>query len=341
MVTIKDIAKVVGVSPSTVSLALNNSNLVKLETKYKVLQVARELNYTPNQYARSLVTKENRIIGVAWMTNSESTNISSFDGHSDTYLTEMIPSISKEIIKSNYSMLFEHYHINDSSMQLPSIMNNNRVDGMLIFGGIVNDSFLERIKASRIPTVLVGSRHDEIDYVDTDPEVGIFLATEHLILKGHRDIVFINSSKSSQSSARKLKGFISAMNKYGVTIRNGCLAQAEFSGKAAYDVMHSLWEKGVCPTAIVGGYDAISIGALRFLYEKGYSCPGDISVIGFEDNILADYSFPPLTTVKINKSLIGLSACKVLIDRIQRPNAKKVHLIIKPELLIRESTKSL
>lgn len=341
MATIKDVAKAVGVSPATVSLALNDSKLVKLETKYMIIKAAEELNYTPNHYARSLVTKENKVIGLAWMTNTESTNLATFDGHTDTYLTEMISSLANEIMRLNYSMLFEHYHTNISPIQLPSIMEINRVDGMLIVGGIVSDEILDRIYAANIPTVLIGSRHAELDYVDTDPELGIYMATKHLILNGHRKIVFINSSKCSQASARKLRGFYKAMDEYGISINDKCIAHAQFSGKAAYDVIRGMWEEGIRPTAIVSGYDSIAVGALRYLYELGLRCPEDISVIGFEDNILADYCYPPLTTVRIHKSQIGVEACKVLVNRINKPNAKKVRLLIKPELFIRSSTRKL
>lgn len=339
MVTIKDVAKAAGVSPATVSLALNNSDLIKMETKYKILKVAEELKYSPNKYARSLVTKETRIIGVAWMTHDE--NISDFSGHTDTYLTEMIASLARKIMASDYSMLFEHYHTNDPILPLPSIMNGNRVDGMLIIGGIVNDELLERIKNTNIPSVLVGSRHEGIDYVDTDPELGVFMATEHMILNGHRDIVFINSPNISQASARKLQGFCKAMNKYGLEIKKECIAHSEFSGQAAYEALHNMWEKGIRPTAIVGGYDSIAVGAIRFLYNQGLRCPEDFSATGFEDNILADHCYPPLTTIRIHKAQMGVEACRVLVNRIKKPNAQRIRLIIKPELIIRKSTRNI
>ena len=340
-ITIKDVAKASGVSVSTVSLVINDSDLVKMETRYKVLQKMKELNYIPNQYARSLVTKRKNVIGLTWMTYNDSADWFSFKGHADTYLTEMLPSIEKEVNLSNYSMLLEHYCINNSEETLPSIMRDEKVDGMLIMGGIVNDEVLARIKSVNLPTVLIGSRHEEFDYVDTDPTLGIYKGTKYLLDHGHKDIVFINTSGYSQSSERKLLGFQKAMEEEGLQIKEGWIGESDYSGQCAYNVMKKMWENGIRPTAIIGGYDCITLGALRYLLEKGLRCPEDISAVGFEDNILAEYSYPPLTTVRVFKTKLGLEACKVLFNRIKKPNAKNVRLIIEPELEIRGSVTSI
>lgn len=340
-VTIKDVAKAAGVSVSTVSLVINNSNLVKLETRYKVLQAIKDLGYKPNEYARSLVTKTKKVIGIIWPTINPSTNWFSFEGHTDTYLTEILPSIEREVNKSSYSMMLEHFRINDPNKLLPDIMDSSKVDGMLVTGGVVSEEVLERILKANIPTVLVGSRHANLDYVDTDPEIGIYKGTKYLIENGHKDIVFINGPDSSQSSERKLKGFYRAMEEYGLQIKNGWIAQTEYSGAGAYSVMSNMWDMGIRPTAIVGGFDCITIGALRFLYEKGLTCPKDISAIGYEDSILAEYSYPPLTTVHVHKEQIGTEACKILLNRINKPNAKRVKLIIEPDLTIRKSVRQI
>lgn len=340
-VTIKDVAKAAGVSVSTVSLVINNSDLVKMETRYKVLQKMKELNYTPNQYARSLVTKRKNVIGLTWMTYNDSTDWFSFGGHADTYLSEMLPSIEREVNASNYSMLLEHYSINNIKDPLPSIMRNDKVDGMLIMGGIVNDEVLCRIRKTNIPTVLLGSRHDEFDYVDTDPELGVYKSTKYLIENGHKDIVFINTTGFSQSSERKMMGFKRAMEEAGLEIKDGWIDESDFSGQCAYNVMKKMWENGIHPSAIIGGYDCITLGCLRYLFEQGLRCPRDISAIGFEDNILAEYSNPPLTTVRIFKKQLGLEACRVLFNRIKKQNAKAVRLVIEPELQIRGSVRNI
>lgn len=336
-VTIKDVAKAAKVSVSTVSLVINNSDLVKMETRYRVWQAIKELGYTPNQYARSLVTKKKRIIGVALMTYNSLTNWFTFNGHVDTYLSEILPSIEKEINKSQYSMLLEHFCVKDNVKKLPSIMSPDRVDGMLIAGGLVSDDILWKIQETKIPTVLIGSRYENLDYVDTDPEIGIYMGTRYLIEQGHTDIVFINGSEYSQTSERKMNGFKAALNEAQLELRPDWVGQAEYSGQAAYKVMREMWERGIRPTAILGGYDCITIGALRFLYEKGLRCPEDVSAIGFEDSILAEFCYPPLTTINIAKEQIGLEACRVLLNRIKRPKAKAVKLIIKPTLTIRNS----
>jgi DNA-binding LacI/PurR family transcriptional regulator len=220
-------------------------------------------------------------------------------------------------------------------------MRDEKVDGMLIMGGIVNNEVLSRIRKANMPTVLLGSRHDEFDYVDTDPELGIYKGTRYLLENGHKDIAFINTTKFSQSSERKMMGFKRAMAEAGLEIKDGWVDESDYSGQCAYNVMKRMWDNGIHPTAIIGGYDCITLGCLRYLFEQGQQCPRDISAIGFEDNILAEYSNPPLTTVRVFKKQLGLEACRVLFNRIKKQNAKAVRLIIEPELQIRGSVRNI
>lgn len=340
-VTIKDVAKAANVSISTVSLVINNSDLVKMETRYKVEQAIKELGYTPNLSARSLVTKKNRVIGVALMTCNSSTNWFSFDEHVDTYLTEILPSIEKEINKSKYSMLLEHFCANGGDKKLPTVMSADRVDGMLIAGGLISDQLLAEIEAVEIPTVLIGSRSDILDYVDSDTTKGVYLGTRHLIENGHREIAFINSSIYSQTSERKLKGFEMALKEAGLALNQDWVRHAAYSGKAGYEAMLDLWKEGVRPTAILAGHESIAIGALHFLYDQGLRCPDDVSIVSYEDSILAEFNYPPLTTIKVPKEQMGQEACRVLLNRLKRPNAKTVELIIEPILRKRKSVRQI
>lgn len=341
MATIKDVAKLAGVSISTVSLVINDSDLVKMETRYKVESAIEELNYTPNLYARSLVTKKKNVIGVTWLTYKRSTNWFSFNGHTDTYLTEMIPSIEKQVNLNNSSLSLEHYSINDMKNKLPSIMKNEKVDGCLIVGGIVNEEFYDHLGNSNIPVVLVGSRHSKFDYVDTDPRLGIYKATKHLIENGHREIAFINTPSLSQSSDRKLQGYLDAMKESNLPIDSKLIDESEFSGKSAYDIMGKMWNNGIRVTGIVTGYDGIAVGIIKFLQTKNVLCPRDVSVVGFEDSIIAEFSNPALTTVKVHKRTLGQKACLVLFNRIKNAKAKLVNLIIEPDIVIRESTRNI
>lgn len=339
MYTIKDIAKAANVSPSTVSLVINNSTKVKLETRKKVWKVIGEYNYIPNQFARSLVTKQKKIIGAFSVSMKRPKRARAFDSVGDTYLLDMIPGIEEEINKTDYSLLLDAVYINEDSYS--EIINPDRVDGILVAGGFISDTLADTLVESGIPTVIVGAKHPQFDCVDTDPEMGIYLATRHLIKNGHRDIVFINSSNQSQSFELKQRGFYKAMDESSIPTNKDWVDFSEFSGQAGYDTFASMWEKGIRPTAVVTGYDGISLGVIRYLHEQGVHCPEDVSVVGFEDGLLAEYAIPPLTTIRVYKEQLGLKAIQILLERIKNPDSARMNISITPGLIIRESTKNI
>lgn len=341
MTTIKDVAKHAGVSVSTVSLVLNNSPAVKHETRYRVLNSIKELRYQRNDYARSLVTKEKKIIGVVKLVDDTSTASSSFDKVVDTYITEMLRTIEVEIEKAGYSMLIEwDYHFSKKE-PLPLIVAGNKVDGALLVGGFNMNMDAPKLLETKVPMVLVGARHDHFDYVDTASEQGIRMAMEFFFQNGHRDIAFVNGPNTSQSSERKMAGFLQAAQAQGMPYREEYVASGNFTGRDGYNAIRRIWESGARPTAVLAATDGMALGVMRYLHEKGIYCPKDISIIGFEDGLLAEYSVPPLTSVSVRKDTIGAEASKILINRIANSKAQLVRLVVEPKLVVRESVRNL
>lgn len=341
MATIRDVAKYANVSISTVSLVLNNSQAVKHETKYKVYEAIKALNYIPNQSARSLVTKHSRVIGVIKGMEHVQNTIYSFEGLVDTYLSEMLHSIETQIEQNQYSMMIDWcFNPEEEALYVP-VMDPSKVDGLLYVGGFLSDGVAQRILQTGIPAVLIGSRHEAFDYVDTMPEKGILQAVRYLVECGHREIAFINGPEASHSSGRKLAGFMDAAGEFGLQVVPEWILKGDYTGRAGYENARKLWACAQHPTAIVTAADCVAVGALRFFYEHGVMCPGDISIIGFEDSILSEYSVPPLTSVCVRKDILGTEGTKVLINRIANSKAKHVRLTIEPELICRDSVAKL
>jgi DNA-binding LacI/PurR family transcriptional regulator len=335
--TIKDVAKLAEVSISTVSLVINNNPAVKLATRKKVLDIIKQCNYKPNQNARSLVTKSSKIVGVIRLTDESVPSPHLFNSTVDTYMSEMIWDIESGIYANGYSMLLDWYNVREPT-KLPSLMDANKVDGIISVGGIITADYIGALYHSGIPAVLVGARSSNMDYVDVDSEKAIFLAADYMIEQGNRRIAFINNTEISQSSGRKLAGFEKAVK--GRDIKTW-IAFCPFSGQAAYDAFKRIWEEnGEKPTAVVCASDCMAIGVMRFMNEHGLVCPEDVSVTGFEDGLLAEYSIPALSTVRIHKPRLGTEACEVLFNRIQNSRARRVSRLIEPELIIRNSVKA-
>ncbi|MBQ8814289.1 MAG: LacI family DNA-binding transcriptional regulator [Lachnospiraceae bacterium] len=344
MASIKDVARLAGVSPSTVSLAMNGSPLVKHETRYRIMQAVEELNYKPNQAARSLVTKEKKVIGLFLLSGDEylANDTLPFSRTQDTLLVEMLPFVQKKLGESDYSILVDLFFSSSQAEQPENHqLNRNIIDGAIFFGGLVNDTQLQNIHDTRVPAVLVCSRDKNLDYVDTDPEMGIRIAVNYLVEQGHRTIALLNGSDHSQVSARKLAGYRLAMEEHGLPY-NECLVESSSgAGDSTILAIEKLWSRTPHPTAIVTASEYIGCAALRFLYDHGLSCPQDVSIISFGDGPITAYTAPALTTINIHKQQLGEEATNILINRLKNPKARQVGLIIPPELTVRESVRTI
>ena len=339
MVSIKDVAKLAGVSASTVSLVLNGSDKVKHETAYRVRQAVEELHYVPNQAARSLVTKEKKVISMIRISNSAipSADGDLFDYSVDTLIMDMLPGVQSVLARHGYSLLIDFYVPLGAPLENIAVFDSKKIDGAIFVGGMICEEIVEKIRSSGIPTVFAFSRHKNTDYIDTDPELGIYLATRHLIEQGHRDIAFVNGSVYSQTTELKMDGYCRALDEAGLRLRPEWVTTADFIGKAGYESMQKLWEKGIRPTAVVCACDNSALGVYRFLYEKGLRCPEDVSIVGFESSMLSMHSVPPMTSVYVSKKEIGEEAARMLINRIRNPKAKPVNMVIPAKLSFRES----
>ena len=340
MVSIKDVAQLAGVSPSTVSLVLNGSNLVKHETAYKVRQAIEQLHYVPNQAARSLVTKEKKVIAMILIVNDIVTDgdLNVFDRFADTLMVDMLAGVQTILAPQGYSILTKIEQIN-TPLEKIDVFDKSKIDGAIFIGGMLSQELLERVKETNIPVVYAYSTYENknVDFVGTDPEKGIYLAAKHVLECGHRKIAFINGSLLSMTNEKKLLGYKSALEEFGVPFQEDWVKDSEYIGRAGYRAMQQLWEEGKRPTAMVGGSDVIALGAYRFLYEQGLRCPQDISVVGYEFGILSASSVPPMTSVCVWKREVGIEAARVLINRIKNPKAKPVKMIIPPQLIYGES----
>lgn len=340
-VTIKDIALDAKVSISTVSLVVNNNPLVKHETRVRVQESIERLGYIPNQYARSLITKVNKVIGVIRVYDEAKNSGTHFEQTPGNFFSEMVWALEDGITEHGYNMVIDWHNVFDQS--LPKIVNRGCVDGIICVGGIVCDSFIQKLKDSGIPIVLVGARSKLVDYIDIDSEDAFYMATKHLISKGHRKISFLNGPRISQTSDRKLRGFLHAMKEAKLLPDTDCeiLNCENYSGLAGYNACEKLFAKGKKPTALVVGMDAPALGVLRYLHQRKLRCPDDISVIGYEDGAFAEYAVPALTTMNIFKERLGTEACNIMFNRLGNPNARHVGIIKGSCLVERASVRSI
>lgn len=336
-VDMKTIAERVGVSKTTVHRALTNVGRISPETREKILKVAAELDYRPNNLARGLRSQKSLSIG--FIAVGVATSFSST-------MLEGIEGVSSEI---GYSLLVARSDGRPSrEVHHANIFREKRVDGIIIAPAHPeeNTDYYLRLRETGIPFVFVDRNmpHVDSDYVMTDNYKGGYIAGKHLISLGRKHIGFgcvTHNEQMATSVQERVRGLADALKEAGleppVMLGIGMPSFKPQEAFAAASVEKYLRDGGRLD-GVLGANDNTAIGVITGLKNAGYSVPGDVSVIGFDDLDIAPYVQPALTTVRQPTGKIGEEAVRILIDRVNSGNhAPYKHVLLPPELVIRES----
>ena len=328
-VTLRDIAKEAGVSTTTISRALNNKPDVSSKTKDKIIKIAKNLGYTPNLLAKSLRSKKSKTIGVV------------LADISNPFFSAVAKGVENAARKKSYSIILcntdEEYEKEEEALQ---VLVEKRVDGLLITPVQKEYKDILRIKEQKIPLVLVGRHFDTIgtNSVVSDDSLGGFLATEYLIKKGHRKILYISGPLHISSASERLNGYKEALKKYKISFKKKLVRGYTAKMDEAYMLMRKLLKEKLDFTAIFTFSDFLAFGIMKALREEKLKIPDDVAVVGYDDIEFSSILEIPLTTVHMPKYRLGMEGTNMLIDEIEGKNSGKPQkLVIKPELIVRES----
>lgn len=337
MATLKEVAKKAGVSITTASKILNDKPFqihISEETKKKVLEVAKELNYYPNIFARSLRTKKTGIVGVI------------VSDITDPYFGGIINGAEKILNENDYYFLLSSAQNSPQREELYlTKLRKSRVDGLLILGGTqrFTNNEVKQLVRSGIPIVVVGrsAPHPDICSVTVDNFTGGFLATEHLIKLGHQDIVHIATTEPRVDGEERLNGYKSAMEKHG--LKNKCwIEKGDITAESGYKAMTNILRKGKRPTAVFAFNDISALGVMRAIRNQGLRIPENIAVVGFDDIPIAAHFDPPLTTVRQPQEEMGRRGAELLIRAIREreKGAERENIGLEAKLITRKSSGS-
>lgn len=342
MTTILDVAKYAGVSKSTVSLVINNSPLVKMETKQRVEEAIEQLGYVCNNNARGLRKRETKCLGIIVAIESKTEQTYEYNYETGLFSYNITNGIPAGLVDTDYGLLTERYCAAEAGGELPSIVKNSRVDGLFLVGGLFDDAFIDELIRRGIPTVAVGKYYSKIDCVYPDVEKGTWDEVGCLLANGHRNIAYINCPRTYTSSQARLAGFRKACEASREPVGETWITYCkQNTGKGGYEAIKALWNSGARPDAIATANEPIALGVMRFLYEQHIRIPEDISIASYEDSVLGGYATPALTTVNIHKEHMGCVAAGMLLRRLEDPNREVESLLVEPELVVRSSvTKS-
>ncbi|NLK98051.1 LacI family DNA-binding transcriptional regulator [Defluviitalea saccharophila] len=336
-VTIYDIAKLANTSPGTVSRALNNIGYVKEETRLRIEEAAKKLEYIPNRAARTLKTKRTGLILLA---------IPDMD---NPFYIDMIKAIQEVSQYNNYSLILYYTEGKvEQEIKVLKMLHEQLADGMIMVNLNFTKKHLQEIKKISCPLVLSsmgvseigGNQTDPFDYIGVDTQKGIYMTTQHLIQQGHTRIGYIGGNKDIVVFRERYRGYSQSLIDGGLTLEDELVffgeKWVESTGYEAGKYFLSLKQR---PTAICAANDIMAIGAIRAFEEAGLHIPKDISIIGMDNIDLTHRLKPKMSSVAIAQAEIGRTAAELIFKRLRKEeqgSPKKI--IFQPRLIIRESS---
>jgi LacI family transcriptional regulator, galactose operon repressor len=336
-VTIRQLARLSGVSIGTVSRALNGYADVRPETRERIMRLARELDYTPSASARSLVTQRSHVVGVFLDTG---------EGHPDVqhpFFHEVLGGLKDRIGAGGFDLLLFASERPGNGYGPHSYLKRARhhsVEGVVMMGVDPEEPEVRRLARAELPCVGVDVELDgpATECVMSDNVDGAIQAVRHLHALGHRRIATITGMIEKRPGIDRLRGYRAALQELGLAYRDEYVAYGDFyfeSGRAATARLLTLPEP---PTAIFAGADLTALGAIRAATEAGLRIPEDLSVVGFDDIQIAPHLNPPLTTVRQDKSGLGRAAADALIALIEGAAERNPLVTLPVELVARGSS---
>lgn len=329
---IDKVAKLAHVSRSVVSRVLNNHPNVSDVARDRVMEVVKKYNYKPNSVARSLATNSSHEIGVL-VTQSGN------EALGNTFWMQIHLGIFEESKNRGYFVSLSYISDHEKENLFDFILNERQMDGYILLTQEVTDMVGEKLLEEEIPTVLVGHvpRKEKISSVDVDNIKGGELATEHLIGLGHQQIGIMLASLDIKESKDRLKGFKSAHQQAGLDVDQAHIKVVDYQFKAGYDTMEQWIEEGTDITAVFCASDTLAMGALLAARQHGKKIPEDFAIVGFDDLSFAEFTYPPLTTIKQPIYQKGQTAARLLIDQIENKDTQTEKINLGPTLVVRDS----
>lgn len=341
MISIRQLAKEIGLSPTTISMVLNSSpsaRTIPEKTKNRVRAAAKRLGYTPNPFALSLFSRRSATVAVL------------LSDITDPYCATVLKAIDASLDRSNYLPVL--LDIENSRAKFRRGLQKlvaRRIEGII---GVANSTLLQAellttVKKHRIPIVCIGRdmQGTEISSVSIENEKGAHSAIRHVYELGHRSIAFLKGPKDIVDSAQRWKGILQFSRDTGLTIDPKLIVQLPSPGtsyESGFVAAQELLDRGHEFTAVVAFDDLAAFGAIRAFTQVGKRVPADCSVVGFDDVAMAAFYNPPLTTMRQPMDTLGASAADIFFRLaeafFENKAASPIHRKIESTLVIRDST---
>jgi LacI family transcriptional regulator len=327
--TIKDVARVAGVSVTTAHRGLTGKSELSDDKRRRVLAAAKQLNFVPSHTARALVSGRTNTIGMIVTDNA-----------SPVY-AGIVRGVEEAANEAGFGLLLcNSGDSQERALACIALLRAKQVDGVLLTPVQSDRRDIDELTDAGIPFVLLLRHFPEIasDYVVTDNELGGYLATSHLLARGRRRIAHVAGPEGVSSGLGRLRGYRRALAERDVSFDPALVVHAPFTVHGGYEAALSLLRDSGRPDAIFASNDMQAVGVLKAAREHGVAIPGDLALAGGDDIELAAYLETPLTTFHQPAREIGSLGARILLDRLRGAEDGPRQIVLTPELIVRASS---
>ncbi|WP_336771369.1 LacI family DNA-binding transcriptional regulator [Paenibacillus sp. MMO-58] len=327
--TIYDVAKEAGVSIATVSNAINGKGNVSKKRREQIFKIMEQMNYQPNVNASALMGKKTYTLGLL------------IPDISNPFFSEIARAIEDQAHQLGYSVIMCSTDNKDERVErYIALLEQKNVDGILIGTGVDNLDILTNLQARKIPIVMISREASalEVDTVVADDYVGGLMAAQHLIEMGHTRIAILSEQLKVSSARERIRGFKQGLQDRQISFDDRNLVICDYMVEEGRRGAGELLGRGDRPTAIFCCNDVLAIGAMQEARSLGIKVPEELSIVGFDDTILAAVVDPPLTTVAQPIASMAKQAFQLMISNLDEAEPVKKRIVLRPEINIRQST---
>ncbi len=335
-ITIRDVARRAGVSPSTVSRVIANSPLISEETQLVVRQAMEELGYFPNAMARSLANAETRTIAIVMPRSAEL-------AFQNPFFPEVIRGIGSKTSEQRYDLLLlTPVTAEDEYQETMRVVRERRVDGVIFLYSRSDQHLIKELVELAVPQVVIGRPLGDLPvaWVDNDNVAASRQVTDELIRLGHRVIGFISGSLDFVVSLDRQEGYKRALAENGIAWDPALVRAVDFLEEGGYQAAGELLDQCPALTALVTMDDIMAFGAVRAARERNLKLPRELSIVSFNNSPMAQYMIPPLSSVEIQAHELGVQAARLLLGQLEQRKVTSSHCFVEVSLIRRSSMAS-
>ncbi|EGR2495218.1 Ribose operon repressor [Vibrio cholerae] len=333
MATMKDIARLAGVSTSTVSHVINKSRFVSDEIAERVNNAAQQLNYAPSALARSLKMNRTKTIGMLVTTST------------NPFFGEVVKGVERSCYHQGYNLILCNTEGDNQRMKASiNTLLQKRVDGLLLMCSTLEGERLDVFdRYPDIPIVVMdwGPILFASDKIQDNSLQGGYMAAKHLIECGHKEIGCITGPLIRHQAQMRYEGYKRALAEAGIAINPDWIVESDFECEGGYQAFEKLYQRGKLPSALFVSNDMMAMGVIQAASHRGLRVPDDLSLIGYDDVHIAKFMTPALTTIHQPKYRLGKAAVDTLLYRLENPDTTAQVVQLEPTLVVRNSVRKL